>query len=256
MTKDQPAPGDDYQRRESREGLLGLFEQTDEHCYLEAARKLFEPGDELTGRDILFLVEPTNKNPTGRPLIDDEAALIGMAQLVVMRNQTVWYAACEMAERNPGQSKDSTARRLARKYRTTGRYYEGVFAQERDFKRVLRQVAEAQLRPSPLGLITDLNPEGLPAVELMKHVKDSPTIIRVEKLLRNVKERFARPPLGLVTGLTLDGQNSAQFMRQVAEAQLRPSPLGVLTGLTLDGQNSAQFMRDCWERLHRSRRRD
>ena len=219
MAENQPAPDPDYQRRESREGMLGLFEQTGEHCYLEAARELFERGDELTRRDILFLVESTDKNPTGRPPIDDADALMKMAGLVVMRHQTVWSAACEMAGTNPGYSKGATARRLARKYRTVGRDYEGVYV--------------------PIIRVE----------KLLRDVENSPSIISMNKLLGDADERFAR------MGLNPVGLPAVELMKY-AEEQPHSSPRGVLTGLNLEGPSAAQFIRDYRGRVRRSRRGD
>ncbi len=116
-----PADSDDRERREIRARLDTLFRKTREPRYGFAAYVLRNPDELLNASDILGAPDIPTKNPPNRPKIDDREALIKMAALVVMEDFTRWGAARQVAEMIRGHSIDSTARRLLRKYKKTGR---------------------------------------------------------------------------------------------------------------------------------------
>lgn len=116
-----------------RRRLIALYDETGNMSFLRAAACLDRGGD---GADIADILTAPDQKMRGQPEINDRDVLLEMALLMERDGLSQWAAAEKMASENPWHSKDSTAKRLDRKFRK----------EQDDYIWIARQIIGAQER--------------------------------------------------------------------------------------------------------------
>jgi hypothetical protein len=107
-----------------RRELIAAHKATGNRSFLRAAAELVRRGGQLDEADLEGVLSSPDTSLRGRPEIADDDALFRLAILVVEDGKTVWAAAnLVAAEIEARWSIQSTAARLARKFRGRGQFF-------------------------------------------------------------------------------------------------------------------------------------